>query len=152
MIRLVILLLVALAALAPTTQAQQPQPPGIRPLGPITNVSHDSLASAVVIADSEEGPNTYGSRPGTLLPFHGDSALFVTPATLSMLVLSPSGAIVRVMAMPPSGRGMPALIGNIFGTPGFDARGRLVFFSPGRPVMPGPPREGATVTIQPPDS
>ena len=116
-----------------------------------------TLANPVVVADSDPmSPNAYGSRPGTLIPFHGDSALLITPASLSMLVLSPTGQIARVMAMPPSGNGLPALIGSIFGTPGFDARGRLVYFSPvrmnfRRREAPGADG-GGPITLQPPDS
>ncbi len=111
------------------------------------------LASAVVVADSDPAsPNAYGARPGTLMPFRGDSALFITPASLSMLVLSSAGQITRVMAMPPGGGGMPALIGSIFGTPGFDARGRLVYFSPVRLVFNGRPPTDGPMRMEPPDS
>src|SRR6185369_3189389 len=117
-----------------------------------------TLAAPTVVADSDAtSPNAYGARPGTLMPFRGDSALFITPASLSMLVLNPRGEIARVMAMPPSNNGIPALLGNIFGTPGFDARGRLVYFSPIRMQFinrggPGGPGDGAPLRMQPPDS
>jgi hypothetical protein len=114
-----------------------------------------TLSSMTVVADSANGgANSYGTRPGTLLAFHGDSALFITPAALSMLVLSPTGQITRTMAMPPSGNGLPALIGNIFGTPGFDARGRLAYFSPVRMQFRGPPPQGGAgpTAMEPPDS
>lgn len=114
-----------------------------------------ALANAIVVADSDaSSPNAYGARPGTLMPYRGDSALFITPASLSMLVLNPAGQIVRVMAMPPSGGAGPAaLLGNIFGTPGFDARGRLVYFSPTRMNMQirGQQTEGP-IRMEPPDS
>ncbi len=111
-----------------------------------------TLTNPTVIADSEgTAGEAYGARPGTLLPFRGDSALLITPASLSMLVLSPSGTVARVMAMPSGGGGLPALIGSVFGTPGFDARGRLVFFAPVRMVFQGRPTEG-TMTLEPPDS
>jgi hypothetical protein len=44
------------------------------------------------------------------------------------------------------------LIGNIFGTPGFDARGRLAYYQPVMMVMQGPPSAGGALTMQPPDS
>lgn len=116
-----------------------------------------TLAHPVVVADSDaSSPNAYGNRPGTLIPFRGDSALFIAPASLSMLVLDPAGQVGRVMAMPPSGNGLPALIGSIFGTPGFDARGRLVYFSPVRMSfqrrgVPGADG-GGPITLEPPDS
>ncbi len=113
-----------------------------------------TLAAPVVVADSDaSSPNAYGARPGTLMPFRGDSALLVTPASLSMLVLSPGGQISRVMAMPPSGgNGLPALIGNIFGTPGFDARGRLVYFSPIRMQFINRGQTDGPMRLEPPDS
>ncbi|HEY6109125.1 MAG TPA: hypothetical protein VIV56_09510 [Gemmatimonadales bacterium] len=116
-----------------------------------------TLSHPVVAADSDaSSPNAYGSRPGTLIPFRGDSALFITPASLSMLVLDPAGRVARVMAMPPAGNGLPALLGSIFGTPGFDARGRLVYFAPmrmnfQRRGVPGA-EGGGPITLQPPDS
>lgn len=166
-----------------TTGRTQQQPPPVRPLGPITNVSRDSLgsvtaavqvaggrvyvndilahrvllydstlSSVTVVADSVSGgANAYGSRPGTLLRYRGDSALFITPAALSMLVLSPAGTIVRTMAMPPAGGGLPALLGSIFGTPGFDAQGRLAYYSPVRLNFRGLPSAGPMAMV-PPDS
>lgn len=112
------------------------------------------LTNPVVVADSDgTAGEAYGGRPGTLLPFRGDSAMLITPASLSMLVLNPEGRVARVMAMPPSGAGgLPALIGSIFGTPGFDARGRLVFFSPSRIVFQGRPAEHGPISLEPPDS
>ena len=174
----------ALAVSAGPAEAQQQAPPPIRPLGALTGVASESLASvaavvpvargrvyvnditarrlllfdsgltrATVVADSTGSPEAYGSSPGTLLPFRGDSALFISPSTLSMLVLSPEGGVARVMAAPPSERMGPlGLIGNIFGTPGFDARGRLAFYQPIMMVMQGPVSAGGTLNMQPPDS
>jgi len=105
----------------------------------------------VVLDSSGEGASSYGTFPGTLLPYHGDSALFIAPQALSMLVLSPAGAVARVMAVPPSGGGLPALLGNIFGTPGFDAQGRLVYFSPVRMRFAATPG-GDLPRLEPPDS
>ncbi len=177
---------VVLTALAAPCVAQQqpPAPVAVRALGPITNVSRDSLQSVAaavevggghvfvndiiarrlllldstlqsgtVVLDSSAGGTTgYGTFPGTLLPYHGDSALFISPTALSMLVLSPAGAIVRVMATPPSGGGLPALLGNIFGTPGFDARGRLAYFAPIRMTAIAPTPGGDLPRLEPPDS
>jgi len=114
-----------------------------------------TLDGARVVADSSgTAANAYGTTPGTLLPFHRDSALLVTPASLSMLVLSPAGTIARVMAMPSSGtRGLFSLIGSIFGTPGFDASGRLVYFLPAGVPFRGPPPQGAAMrSLEPPPS
>jgi hypothetical protein len=88
-----------------------------------------TLAHAVVIADTTSATsNAYGRQPGTLIRYRGDTALFIDPASLSMLVLSPAGTIARVIAIPrPDDAG--SLVGGVFGTPGFDARGRLVYFT-----------------------
>ena len=94
-----------------------------------------TLASRTVVVDSSGASvNAYGARAGTLLPYRGDSVLLITPASLSMLVLTSDGRIARVMAMPPAENGIPVLIGSIFGTPGFDARGRLAYYFPVRPT------------------
>jgi len=173
-----------LAGSAGAARAQQPAPPPVRPLGPITHVAAESLASvaaavpvaggrvyvnditarrlvlfdsgmtrATVVADSSGSGEAYGSSPGTLMPYRGDSVLFISPSTMAMLVLTPEGAIARVMATPPSGRGMGlmGLIGNIFGTPGFDGRGRLAYYLPASLVIQGMPSSGP-MQLQPPDS
>jgi hypothetical protein len=46
-----------------------------------------------------------------------------------MLVLDPTGKVARIVAIPRPNEAL-YLIGSAFGTPGFDARGRLVHFSP----------------------
>ena len=180
-------LAVALAGVVTPCWAQQPaqqQPPAVRPLGPITHVSKDSLesvaaavevagggvlvndisarrlllfdstlqSSRVILDSAGEGASGYGSFPGSLLPYHGDSALFIAPQALSMLVLSPTGAVARVLAVPPSGGGVAALLGSIFGTPGFDAQGRLVYFAPPSFRAPSPSPSGGMPTMEPPDS
>jgi hypothetical protein len=143
-----------------TTSAAAQQGPAVRPLGPITRVSTEpmatvttavplsdrrvyvndvasrrvllfdsTLAIAKVVADSTSvTAKAYGARPGALFAYRGDSALFVDPASSSMLVLSPAGTIARVMAMPTIGNRLPLNMTNPFYPPGFDARGRLVSF------------------------
>jgi len=106
----------------------------------------------VVLDSTGEGASAYGTFPGSLLPYRGDSALFIAPQALSMLVLAPSGAVARVMAVPPSGGGLPVFLGSVFGTPGFDARGRLVYFASARVTFAGAPASGAMPRIEPPDS
>src|SRR4051812_18865548 len=56
-----------------------------------------SLAAATVVADTTSATaNAYGVRPGGLIAYRGDSTLFVDPASLSMLLIDPSGKIARV--------------------------------------------------------
>ncbi len=50
-----------------------------------------ALGSAVVVLDSASGrSNSYGSLPGALLPFFGDSSLFYDGASNALLVLDPT--------------------------------------------------------------
>jgi len=183
-VRAVLSCLAMLACPGGAALAQQPVPPPVRPLGPITHVAAESLASvatavpvsggrvyvnditgrrlllfdpdlarATVVADSAGSAEAYGTAPGTLLPYRGDSALFISPSALSMLVLTREGAVARVMATPPSGRGpgLMGLIGSIFGTPGFDARGRLAYFLPVNLIIERSPATGQ-MRLEPPDS
>jgi hypothetical protein len=87
-----------------------------------------TLANASVVADTTSATaSAYGNRPGTLIRFRGDSALYIDIGSLSMLVISPTGTIGRVMAVPRP-EDAQLLIGSIFGMPGFDAHGRLVSY------------------------
>src|SRR5881275_3240825 len=84
-----------------------------------------------VVADTTPmTQNAYGARGGGLLPWHGDSTLFLDPASLSMLVLDGNGEIKRVMAAPRPDD-VFSLVGGALGFPGFDARGRLVYRATG---------------------
>jgi uncharacterized membrane protein YgcG len=86
-----------------------------------------TLAHAAIIADNTSATgNAYGRQGGTLIPYRGDSSLFIDPSSLSMLVVGPTGKIVRIMAIPRPDDAQ-RLIGNVFGTPGFDARGRMIY-------------------------
>jgi hypothetical protein len=97
-----------------------------------------TLTSIKVIADSTASTaNAYGNRPGGLLPYKGDSTLFIDPASLSMLVLDGTGQVARVMAVPNPNEAM-FLIGGPFGNPGFDPAGKLVFRGMENRMMPPP--------------
>ncbi|MBI3791746.1 MAG: hypothetical protein HY275_12835, partial [Gemmatimonadetes bacterium] len=121
-------------------------------------VSFDAdLATFTVVADTTSATaNAYASRIAGLVPWKGDSSLFVDPQTLSVLVIDPLGQVARVMSVPRADDAM-ALIGGPNGTPGVDAQGRLVYR--GQPSMRSmmsafqPRGEGASVTTpQVPDS
>jgi hypothetical protein len=102
-----------------------------------------TLAKAIVVADSTSATSkAYGARPGGLIAYRGDSALFIDPASNSMPVLSPEGRITRVMAIPQPDR-RTAGLGVGFYTPGFDAQGRFIYFS--RPFA-DPPRDPKVTT------
>jgi hypothetical protein len=96
-----------------------------------------TLSTARVVADTTSATSdAYGSGFGaTLIRYRPDTALFIDPNSLSMFVIGPAGAINRVMAIPRPDEAQ-ALIGGLFGVPGFDARGRLVYFG-GLNSLPG---------------
>ena len=86
-----------------------------------------ALASPTVVADTTPATGTaYGGRLASLIPYRGDSTLFVDAQTMSMLVIDPAGKIGRTMSVPRSQDAM-ALVSGAFGVPGFDPRGRLVY-------------------------
>ncbi len=100
-----------------------------------------------VIADSTSATaNAYGARLGGLIAYRGDSTLFVDPASLSMLVVDPNGKITRTMAAPRP-NDVNSLIGGPFGTPGFDAKGRLVSRSVIRSNLGAPPAAGGAFQV-----
>ena len=92
----------------------------------------DSMMKLIkVVADTTPATqNAYGVRGGGILPWRGDSTLFLDPASLSMLVLDPDGEIKRVMAAPRPDD-VFSLVGGALGYPGFDAKGRLVYRATG---------------------
>lgn len=111
-----------------------------------------TLKTFKVVADTTSATGTaYGPRPGGLIPFRGDSTLFVDPASLSMLVIDGSGKIARVMSAPRA-NDANFLVGGPFGSPGFDPNGRLIYRSPPRPVFGagrGPGSPGLTPPVMP---
>lgn len=85
------------------------------------------LGTATLVADSASGTaNSYGVAPGGLIPYLGDSTLFVDPAGLSMFVIDPSGKIARIASVPRS-QDARSIGNNLAGVPGLDAQGRLVY-------------------------
>lgn len=101
-----------------------------------------TLSTIAVVADTTSATaNAYGTRPGGLIAYRGDSSLFIDPASLSMLLIDPNGKIGRVMSAPRA-QDVGFLIGGPFGNPGFDAQGRLVYRAPPRFVFTRPPPSG----------
>jgi len=104
-----------------------------------------SLGAPTIVADSVSGTaNSYGVRPGGLIPYFADSTLFVDPAGLSMFVIDPAGKIARVASVPRS-QDAAALGSNLLGNPGLDAKGRLVYRGGFGRIMGGP---GVTQTAR----
>jgi hypothetical protein len=109
-----------------------------------------ALKTTGVVLDSLAGvANAYGTRPGILIPFRGDSTLFVDPASYAMLVLDPASRIARVRSVWRVEH-LPFLTS---GWPGVDARGRIVYRVAARPDPPRVPPPGGVPYIPPnPDS
>ncbi|MEA3246698.1 MAG: hypothetical protein U9Q74_11140 [Gemmatimonadota bacterium] len=116
-----------------------------------------ALSSFTVVADTTSATaNAYSSRAGGLIPYKGDSTLFVDPSSLSMLVIDGKGQVTRVMSIPRP-QDANALVGGGNGTPAFDAQGRLVYranpsFQVTRQANAGGGNTPAIVLPQMPDS
>jgi hypothetical protein len=110
-----------------------------------------TLESYTVIADSTSGAvNGYGPRAGALIPYVGDSTLFLDATASSFLVIDPAGKVTRVMSPPrPNDNNQISNFNN--GFPGFDAQGRMVYRS-NYPIMPMRTRDGGIEMPQRPDS
>ena len=111
-----------------------------------------SLTTVAVVLDSlAEVANTYGTRPGTLIPYRADSVLFVDPVSYAVLVLDPAARITRVRSI---WRVQDTYLftspNNYYGWPGVDAKGRIVYRVP---AVPAPPKVAppAGVPYFPPD-
>jgi len=114
-----------------------------------------SLSKVEIVLDSiAESSNTYGLRPGTLIPYRGDSVLFVDPASYAMLVLDPDAKITRVRSV---WRVQDVFLfgsttGN-YGYPATDAQGRIVYRVSAVPAPPKvAPPAGVPWFPQQPDS
>ena len=99
-----------------------------------------TLKTSTIVMDS--GSNAVGgampvSFPSAqLIPYMGDSTLYVDVASTSLLVLDAKGKVAHVMALPRPRDAMFLAIGGQFGTPAMDAKGRLVY----RGVIINPPK------------
>jgi hypothetical protein len=114
-----------------------------------------TLKTVEVVLDSlAEVANTYGTRPGMLIPYRGDSILFADPASYAVLVLDPTAHIARVRSAwnPDNIFQYTNTTGNA-GWPATDGRGRVVYriaAQAGPPKVAPPP--GVLYFPSPPDS
>ncbi|MEP6836016.1 MAG: hypothetical protein ABJB74_21680, partial [Gemmatimonas sp.] len=81
--------------------------------------------SAIQIDSSGAGVQTYGRTATMLVPYLGDSSVFVDDDAISLVVIDPNGKIVRAMA-PPDAKAMQFLWRY---PSGFDPQGRYIFRS-----------------------
>jgi hypothetical protein len=87
-----------------------------------------TMSHLSAVADTTDATaNAYGTSWATLIRYQGDSALLIVPSTLSMFVLGPNGATVRVMAVPRPNEAQA--LGGGFGPPTLDGHGRLLYFN-----------------------
>lgn len=112
------------------------------------------VTQRVVLDSMSEHENTYGNQQGGLIPYRGDSTIFVDRHSLAMIVLDPQGRIARVRSVP---RAQDANIygqGSAFGSNvGTDSRGRLVYRMRARSRAPlRPPPRGVPFVPDEPDS
>lgn len=109
-----------------------------------------TLRTIDVVLDSlTEVENSYGTRAGALIPYLGDSTLFIDPASFAMLVIDPSGKVARVRSVP-----RVADVGRFGGgegtlRSGIDARGRIVYRLPARPARRSFRHRAASRTSRP---
>jgi hypothetical protein len=116
-----------------------------------------TLKTVEVLLDSlSDVSNTYGTRPGTLIPYRADSVLFVDPGAFAVLVLDPAARITRVRSIwrtDDMGFFASPVASSSFGVPGTDARGRVVYRISATPTPPKvAPPPGVPYFPSPPDS
>ena len=114
-----------------------------------------TLAPVTIVADTTPATSTaYSGRIASIIPFRGDSTLFVDPQSMSMMVVDPNGKMTRVMALPRTEDA--AALGGLFGgNAGLDAKGRLIYRAPFRFIRNGPPptsANGLPMMPAPPES
>jgi hypothetical protein len=143
-------------------------PPPVHTLGPVLATSTEPLAAVSQVRALPGGRvlvNDYVARrvlmfdstfqhvsvvmdtatnPYGLIGYRGDSTLCVDLRALAMLVIDGNGAIGRSIAIPDS-RGVYAFLGGPYGTPGLDARGRLVYAL--LPIRPKTERATGVITL-----
>ena len=91
------------------------------------------LVKIAIVADTTSATaNAYGQRGAGLIGYNGDSALFIDPASLSMMVINPAGELTTVRAVPRANE-IGFLVGGPNGRPGFDPTGRLYYRGQARP-------------------
>jgi hypothetical protein len=93
----------------------------------------DSLMRVTsIVIDSAE----YGTRPGSVMRYLGDTVVFVESVTPSMTLIDPDGKVMRTVAVP-SPRDVFALMPSPVSLPGVDPHGRLVHRAlPPRDALP----------------
>ena len=108
----------------------------------------------VVLDSMSETENTYGNQTGGLIPYLGDSTLFVDRNSLSMIVLDPAANVARVRSVPRAQHVGTYGQGSTFGSSvATDSRGRIVYRISAEAARPTrPPPRGVPYVPEEPDS
>jgi hypothetical protein len=107
-----------------------------------------TLTGYSTIADTAGAATHYGAGAAPLIPYLGDSALFVDAGAQSLLIIDPSGKIVRVAAAPNASDIRFIATSRT----GVDLHGRLIYRSAFPPVPPPAKRQVGTTVTHSPDS
>lgn len=91
-----------------------------------------TLMSSTLIAGNDSGAMRYGAGPSILIPFWGDSVLFLDAASQSVLVMNADGAVGRAISLPAGSDAVDLLSGQ----PALDPRGRLYYRLPSGAASP----------------
>jgi hypothetical protein len=112
-----------------------------------------SLKRFNFLADTAAGaPNRFGAQRIRLLPFLGDSSLWIDEDASAIVLIEPSGKFGRVMAHPKQSDINNVLTFTPHCACGVDPKGRLVYTTrrrppPGPPLAENPPMDGAAVPV-----
>jgi len=101
-----------------------------------------ALANPKVVVDSAGGANMYGMNAGALIPFAGDSTLFVDRNASAFLVIDPKGAVTRVMSFPSGNPASYLTSPTAYGYPAYSSNFGIVFRVPQPRPQIQRPREG----------
>ena len=86
------------------------------------------LLRVVVDSAATDGSDTYGTRPGALVPYRADTTIFIDPVAYSMLMIDGSGKVVRARSVwRAQDAATVASPGSAIGQIGTDSRGRIVY-------------------------
>ena len=112
------------------------------------------VTERVVLDSMSENANTYGNQQGGLIPYRGDSTLFIDRNSLSMIVLDPAGSIARVRSVPRAQHVGTYGQGNAFGSNvASDPHGRIIYRIGAEAARPNrPPPRGVPYVPEEPDS
>ena len=106
-----------------------------------------SLANPKVVVDSAGGANMYGQSAGALIPFAGDTTLFVDRGASAFLVIDPKGDVARVMSLPPGNAVQYLTNPSTYGYPGYSPTLGIVYRLPmPRPQIERPPYGAPEIT------